>query len=199
MPKGIPLTPQEQDRRRHEIFEAAVGLFLRNGFVETSMQAIAAAAGMGKSTLYDYFRSKDEILVSYVEDAIFDLTENARQIAAQPLPAARRLNEVARAHLDYLVANKEFFIRLNQEVQRLAIDSLGQVQVQRHAYQDLLCGLVEQAIREGSFRPVNPLLAARALLALLNPAVYTTRPSGSPQQMADEVLEIFYRGVTRQA
>ena len=199
MPKGIPLTPQEQDRRRHEIFEAAVGLFLRNGFVETSMQAIAAAAGMGKSTLYDYFRSKDEILVSYVEDAIFDLTENARQIAAQPLPAARRLNEVARAHLDYLVANKEFFIRLNQEVQRLAIDSLGQVQVQRHAYQDLLCGLVEQAITEGSFRPVNPLLAARALLALLNPAVYTTRPSGSPQQMADEVLEIFYRGVTRQA
>jgi AcrR family transcriptional regulator len=54
MPKGIPLTEEEQARRRKEIFHASVHLFLSKGFNETSMR-IAEAAGIGKSTLYDYF------------------------------------------------------------------------------------------------------------------------------------------------
>ena len=68
MPKGIPLTDEELDRRRHEIFDRSVDLFFEKGFRETSMREIAEAAGMGKSSLYDYFETKDEILVWAVED-----------------------------------------------------------------------------------------------------------------------------------
>ncbi len=199
MPKGIPLTQADQHRRRHEIFDAAVGLFLRDGFHETSMQAIAAAAGMGKSTLYDYFENKDEILVAFVEDQVDDLTASARQIAAQDLPAAEKLKQVMRAHLDHLLSNKDIYARLTFEVQRLAMDSQQRIQTSRHAYQDFLCELVEAAIREGAFRPVNPLLATRALLTLLTPAVYTTRPTGTTEQMAQEVMDIFYKGVENRA
>ena len=70
MPKGIPLTQEEQQRRRKEIFSASAGLFLEKGFTETSMREIAHAAGVGKSTLYDYFSSKEEILVFYFGDQI---------------------------------------------------------------------------------------------------------------------------------
>jgi len=71
MPKGIPLTEAEQIRRRHEIFDASVKLFLKNGFQETSMREIAETAGIGKSTLYDYFKTKDEILVWGVERSAY--------------------------------------------------------------------------------------------------------------------------------
>jgi hypothetical protein len=54
---------------------------------------------------------------------------------------------------------------------------------------------VEDAIHEGTFRPVNPLLATRAILSLLSPAVFTSRPTGTPEQMMDEAIEIFYKGV----
>lgn len=197
MPKGIPLTADEQNQRRHAVYRAAVDLFLAQGFHETTMRAIASAAGMGKSTLYDYFDTKDEILISFVEDAIYDLAEQARQIAGQDLPAAERLHQVLHAHLDYLVTNKYFFTRLNLEVQRLAIDSQARIQAQRHAYQDLICGLFREAIEEGAFRPIDPLLATRAVLVLLTPAVYTTRPTGTPEQMMDEVLDIFYHGILK--
>ena len=50
MPKGIPLTEEEIDRRRHEIFHSAAALILKQGFSDTSMQEIARAAGVGKST-----------------------------------------------------------------------------------------------------------------------------------------------------
>jgi TetR/AcrR family transcriptional regulator, cholesterol catabolism regulator len=197
MPKGIPLTDDEQNRRRHQIFDTAVALFLEKGFQEISMQELARSLGMGKSTLYDYFPSKDEILISFVEDAIYDLTELARQIANQDLPAADKLRQVLRAHYEFLVANKAFYSRLTFEIQRLALASRERIQQKRHAYQDLLCQLVEAAVREGAFRPVSSLLAARALLALLTPAVYTSRPTGTSEQMLEEVLDIFYYGVSQ--
>jgi len=199
MPKGIPLTQGDLNQRRHDVFDASVTLFLRKGFHETTMQEIANAAGMGKSTLYDYFKTKDDILVSFVEDAIFDLTERAKEISAQTFPAAESLHQVLRAHMEYLMENKEFFLKLTFEVQRLALDSQQRIQNQRHIYQDLICGLIEDAIREGVFRPINPLLATRTILSLLTPAVYTSRPTGTPEQMMEEALDIFYRGVKQQA
>ncbi len=195
MPKGIPLTTEELDRRRHQVFAASMHLFLEKGFQETSMQEIAAAAGMGKSTLYDYFKSKDEVLLSVVEDGVYDLTERARQITSQDLPAAEKIHQVMHAHLEYLLENKELYERMLYEVQRLSPESQRRIQIRRHAFQDLLCKLVEEATREGSYRAVNPLLAARTILAILSPAVFTHRPIGTPEQMMDEAIEIFLRGV----
>lgn len=195
MPKGIPLTEEELDRRRHEIFSASVHLFLKKGFQETSMQEIARAAGMGKSSLYDYFKTKDEILVSVVEDEIYDLAERARIIASQDIPAAERLMQVMRAHLEYLLERREFYTNLMYEVQRLGLEAQRRLQAKRHFYQDLLCDLIEKAIQDGTFRPVTPLLAARTILALLTPAVFTSRPTGTPEQMMQETIDIFCRGV----
>ncbi len=195
MPKGIPLTPEEMDRRRHQVYASSMHLFLEKGFQETTMQEIAATAGMGKSTLYDYFKTKDEILISLVEDQIQDLTEQGQQITSQDLPAAEKIHQVMRTHLEYLLENKELYTRIMFEVQRLGPESQRRLQVQRHAYQDLLCKLVEEATREGSFRVVNPLLAARTILTMMSPAVFTTRPTGTPEQMMDEAIEIFMYGV----
>ncbi len=197
MPKGIHLTEQDQNERRHQVFDASVSLFLKKGFQETTMREIALRAGMGKSTLYDYFKTKEEILVSFVEDAVFDLTEQAKQIASQDLPATEKLHQVLHAFLDFLMANKDFYAKLSVQVQRLGPAGQRRIQAKRHAYQDLLCALVQDAIREGAFRPVNPLLAARTIMVLLTPAAYTSRPTGTPEQMMDEALDIFYHGVMR--
>ena len=94
MPKGIPLTEEEQAKRRHEIFHSVVGIFLKKGFQETSMREIAKTAGLGKSTLYDYFKTKDDILLYFFEDQLNDLTEAAQKIAVQNVPADKRLRQI---------------------------------------------------------------------------------------------------------
>jgi len=195
MPKGIPLTEEEQAKRRHEIFHQVVGVFLKKGFQETSMREIAEAAGLGKSTLYDYFKTKDDILIYFFEDQINDLTEAAQKIALQNLPANERLRQVTRAHLEFLQANKSLVMKLTLEAQRLKLDSQKQIQMSRHAYQDLLRGLIEEGIREGVFRKVDPLLAARMLLNTMAPVVFTSRPTGTPQEMMEETMDIFLKGL----
>ena len=195
MPKGIPLTEEELDRRRHEIFAASVHLFIEKGFRETSMREIGDSAGMGKSTLYDYFKTKDEILLWGVEDQIVDLTAAAQKIANQPAPAMDRLQKIMKNHLEYLIASKELYLKLSFEVQRLAIESQQRIQIKRHTYQDLIRRLIDDGIQEGAFRPVNALLVSRTLITALTPAVYTTRPTGTPQEMLDEALDIIMKGI----
>ena len=195
MPKGIPLTDEELNRRRHEIFASSVSLFIEKGFRETSMREIAEAVGMGKSSLYDYFKTKDEILLWAVEDELFDLTTAARVIADQPIPAIERLREIMQLHLNFLISRKDFYLKLNFEVQRLAIDSQQRIQIKRHAYQDLIRHVIDEGVLEGSFRPVDSLLATRTLITLLTPSVFTSRPTGTPEEMLNAATDIILKGI----
>lgn len=195
MPKGIPLTEEEQSRRRHEIFHAAVHLFLKQGFHETSMRQIAKAAGIGKSTLYDYFPTKDDILVFTVEDEIIEALEHAKGIASQSLKAEKKLRQIMRMQMGFLEENKQLLLKLSFESQRLKAESQERIQEKRHVYQDLVRGIIEEGIRNGEFRKINPLLAARTLLLLLTSVIYTTRPTGSPEAMLRDTMDIFFSGV----
>jgi len=195
MPKGTPLTEKVQALRRTEIAQIASRLFFEKGFSETSVREIAEAAGVGKSTLYDYFSTKDDILLTYFENEIQTITQIAEGINQLKLPAYEKLSQLMQAHLAYLLANKQFYLRLTVEMQRLSLESQQRMQVSRHGYQDLICRLIESGIQEGSFRPVDPYLVMRIILASLTPVVFSTRPSASPEQMLATALDIILKGI----
>jgi AcrR family transcriptional regulator len=195
MPKGVPLTEEELTKRRHEIFHQVVNVFVKKGFHETSMQEIAQAAGLGKSTLYDYFKTKDEILIYFFEDQLNDTTEEAQKIALQNLSADKRLRQVLEKYIESLQANKNLFLKLMQEAQRLKPESQKLVQEKRHAYQDLVRALIDEGVREGIFRKVNSLLAARLLISGMSSVIYGSRTTGTPQEMMEETMDIFLKGI----
>jgi len=195
MPKGVPLTEEELTKRRHEIFHQVVNVIVKKGFHETSMQEIAQTAGLGKSTLYDYFKTKDEILIYFFEDQLNDTTEEAQKIALQNLSADKRLRQVLEKYIESLQANKNLFLKLMQEAQRLKPESQKLVQEKRHAYQDLVRALIDEGVREGIFRKVNSLLAARLLISGMSSVIYGSRTTGTPQEMMEETMDIFLKGI----
>jgi hypothetical protein len=97
--------------------------------------------------------------------------------------------------MEYLAANEDFYIKLSYQVQRLAQESIERIQRKRHAFQDLLRGIIEEGIREGCFRSVDSLLATRVIIVALTPAVYATRPSGPRQQMMEEAFTLMLKGI----
>lgn len=197
MPKGVPLTEEEQQRRRKEIFDASLHVILEKGFTETSMREIARAADVGKSTLYDYFKSKEEVLISYFEEELDTITTRAQEIVQQDLGVTEKLKNIMLMHMRYLVENKHTFLKLSVEAQRLSLESQEQIQAKRHAYQDMLRTIIEEGIRAGELRPINALLAARSVFNLLATAVFTSRPTGTPEEMLEDVLDIYFRGIKR--
>jgi AcrR family transcriptional regulator len=195
MPKGIPLTQEELEERRRMISHAAVNLFIENGFNETPMHQIAKAVGLGKSTLYDYFPSKDDIVLYVVHEHMTDLIQRAGSIIAQGGSAVGHLRRVMKMHLAFLLENKAFYLRLMFEAQRLKVESQQRIQVDRYAYQDLIKNLIEQGIAEGSFRPVEPAMAMKTLISMMTPVVFTSRPTGTPEEMLESGLDMILSGL----
>lgn len=197
MPKGIPLTEDEIGRRRREIFNASAGLILKQGFMETPMQEIAQAAGIGKSTLYDYFPTKDDILLFFFEEELENNLKEGATITALPISADEKLSRILASQLKFLIDNKNFFMELSFQAQRLSLASQKRMMQKRYDYQDLLRSVIEQGIREGVFRPINTRLAARSMLSIIEVLVYTTRPTGTPKDMLVDALDMLMHGIQK--
>lgn len=74
---------QKQERERR-ILSAARRLFDRNGYVNTSMEKVAARAGLAVGTLYNYFSSKDQLLVAISQVDTEHLLKIGERILADP-------------------------------------------------------------------------------------------------------------------
>ncbi len=61
---------QRKQETRKAILEAAVKLFAEKGFEQVSIEDIASQAGIGKTTVYGYFTSKDDIFINYCDEEL---------------------------------------------------------------------------------------------------------------------------------
>ena len=93
---GAPQEPTGlRERKRREttqrIVDAALRLFIANGYDATTLDAIAAEAGISRRTFFYYFKSKDEILLSLMEgsDAAIAAAVRAEPSSKRPLAVAR--------------------------------------------------------------------------------------------------------------
>lgn len=199
MPKGIPLTDEILLEKRLTIAHAAADLIFLNGFNETSMSQIARKMGIGKSTIYDYFSSKDEIILLLLDEPLGEVRSRAEEIEVEAGTAVERLTHILEMHLDVLLRDKAFIFKLSFEFQRLPLDVQARHETKRQAYQDLLIRLIEAGIEDGSFRQVDPDIAVKILLSTLSSVILTARPNGTPLEMLNQGLDLIFKGLEQGA
>ena len=161
MPKGVPLTRQAQAVRRQGIVRCAVRL-MREGDGSVSMRRLAAAAGVGKSTLYDYFPGRDDIVAAVWEEEMAALARRAREIAALDLPAPERLARILRGPAaggaGYGPAAPV------SPGQRLSAGAHRRLEALEGEHEGAVAEVIRQGVEAGLFRPMDPAAAARAAL-----------------------------------
>lgn len=198
MPKGIPLTDEILLEKRLAIAHAAAELIFQNGYNETSMSQIARKMGIGKSTIYDYFSSKDEIILLLLDEPLGEVRTRAEEIEAEAGTAVERLTSILEMHLDVLLRDRAFIFKLSFEFQRLPMVVQGRHEIKRQVYQDLLIRLIESGIEDGSFRPVDPDIAVKIMLSTLSSVILTTRPNGTPREMLNKGLDLIFKGLEQE-
>ncbi len=86
--------PDLKESREREILEAAARVFAERGFRGTRVVDIARQAGIGKGTVYEYFRSKEELFLRlfhwYTEQAFRSMVDTAEDPGLSPLSSLRR-------------------------------------------------------------------------------------------------------------
>lgn len=84
----------EKEARRMGILRSAVKVFSENGFVKTSMEQVADEAALAVGTLYRYYKSKEELYVSIVFDAITIMHDGLEEIVESDDPPAQKLEMI---------------------------------------------------------------------------------------------------------
>ncbi len=72
----------EKVLRRNEILQAAIIVFSQNGFVKTTMEHVAEESSLAVGTLYRYYKSKEELFVAIVFDAMEIMAKKLEEIAS---------------------------------------------------------------------------------------------------------------------
>ncbi len=195
MPKGIMLTPEQQAARREEIVGVALSLIAEKGFQRTSMREIAVLANMGKSSLYDFFKTKDEIVVYGVEKEIEKTIQKVHKIIADESSPEQCLRKIMLNHLGVPKQYRTVLMWLNTESDYLEEEYRKRLKAARYAYQDIIKSVIENGVNTGIFRKTDADLMTRLLISSIIAILYTSRPSASPEKMLDETMNIFLHGI----
>ena len=176
-PKRKPSAPRPGRRQRRSaeirerLFRAALALFAKKGFAETTVEDITEAADVGKGTFFNYFPSKDHILVAFGEMQLGKLEAAVAEVRRtnEPIPQflrslgvrmtqePARNPEIMRALLQAFLSTtpvREAMLDLQKRVQGLHTELIRLGQKQGEIREDLPAEEIAYVFRQTIFGTV---------------------------------------------
>jgi TetR/AcrR family fatty acid metabolism transcriptional regulator len=155
--------------KRERILDAAVRVFAQEGFYNAKVSQIAQVAGVADGTIYLYFKSKDDLLISLFEDRMERVNATLREALAAGVDAIDRLKRVVRLHLDMIEQNRHMAEVITVELRQSSKFIKEYANPKFAEFLRLIAGAVHEGQKSGELRAdLDPPLVARALFGALD-------------------------------
>jgi TetR/AcrR family transcriptional regulator, fatty acid metabolism regulator protein len=185
--------------KRDAILKAATRIFARRGFFQSQVADVARDAGVAAGTVYLYFRSKDDLLVSLFERTMREAIAEGRAALEGVADPREKLRRMARLHLERLGRDRDLAIVFQVELRQ---STKFMEQFSSTYLRDYL-GLIRETIAAGqelrAFRAdVNPTLAAKVFFGALDEMATNWILSKRRYSLiaeAEAVVDLFVGGV----
>jgi AcrR family transcriptional regulator len=189
--------------RRAAIIDAALQLFAEKGFRGATTRELAARVGVSEPVLYEHFRAKSDLYTAIIDEK----SRRAREMAGDLTELEGRLD--TRAFFEHLgsalfasIASDPLFIRLLM-FSALEGHELKDLFFERHssAFLASVSGYIERRIADGSMRPTNSTIAARAFFGMIahycfTSVMFTCAQCDAPRdEVISTMVDIFLSGV----
>ncbi len=171
---------------RSRLRELALQLFAEQGYEQTSLREIAERLGVTKAALYYYFKSKEDIVRSLVEDYMAEIDELIAWGKEQPRSAESR-DGIVRRYLDIIVNGTEVFRLLHQN--QAAVSSLAAAKERGELFRERLDALVDLLTVPGA--PVHDQVrAASCLMSISFCCMHYQDRVADPAELKQAVLDV---------
>jgi AcrR family transcriptional regulator len=174
-----------RDRRR-QLVEGALAVFLRKGYHDTTVRDIGREAGFTQGTIYNYVRSKSDILYLVCDEVLRDYQEAVNRAVEGISDPATRLSSAVRAVVEELYHHQDAILLLYQESHALDPRSLQGILARVGEYIEMFERMLAEAAREGRIPPLNARLAANIVTFL--PTMVALRRWDLRSQVSREAL-----------
>lgn len=188
-----------KDEVREQLVQAARQVFARYGYKKTALDDIAREARRGKSTIYYYFKSKDEIF-----KAVIDTEAEIR--AAEIEWAISKTNdskEKLKTYIYFRMRSLKTVVNYYEALKNDLLDQLYFVESMRSEHFDtevtVIKNMMLEGIEKGDFTISNPELTAKTIVAALHgfevPLILKNLSDEELQKSVDEMLNILFFGI----
>lgn len=196
--KSVVPAEGEGSEARARILDAAERLFGDQGFAAASIGEIAEAAGVNRALIYYYFKDKRDLYRSVIQTGLDALSGILDEVGADRASAREKLADFVSRSYALFTSSRAMVRIIHREVMGVGEKMdlpLGEYILRNVAK---LERIIRDGIRDGEFRQVDPRLAARSLLGMLN--IFITEPfvtgeAFSPRRVVRHTVELFCRGV----
>ena len=137
---------------RRDILEAAAGLFRAQGYNETSLGDIASHVGIGRTTLYEYFADKEDILVALVQQELPGLMAALVADLPEDRPCRDRLRLLIERGLEFVSDDSQLGSMLMRELPNISKDAQREVRQAHFGLADAVVRVCREGIDTGEFR-----------------------------------------------
>lgn len=187
----------EHDKRKHEILEKALEVFIEEGYEDVTFQKIADRCGITRTTLYIYFKNKREIFLWSIKQLTYGIEQELVEIVANENQTSE---ECLRAMLSTIVGvceeNKSLFSVLLTyllSLQKSGGEPGKRVRRRVVRLQHMLSTVMIRGIKEGEFKKVNVKSANEMFYGLIQSAIF--RLSVLDENTIDDIRDTLNQAV----
>jgi len=174
---------------RGALLESAKDLIAQAGTAEVPLGEVALAAGVGRTTLYDYFTDRDDLIATLVEDELPGVVDDLIASSSKSGPAPARLSDLAVRIVEFVASDPVLGLILHREVGRMGLDAQQRIRAAHANLADAMVGLYYEGVASGDFRSMPPELAGRLIQDTIMSAARTVISSRDPQDLIEVVTE----------
>ncbi|MEX1005843.1 MAG: TetR/AcrR family transcriptional regulator [Acidimicrobiia bacterium] len=173
---------------RSDIVDAAHEILAEMGSADISLAEVAHAAGIGRTTLYEYFRDKDDLIASLVEERLPVVVDEMIESVSAVDAVEERILALASATVRFVISDPVLGVILHRELPRLSADAQARIRV---AHADLAREMTAtwvRGVKERRFREMAPDAAGRFMNELIMAAAKILIASPNAEQRFPEVI-----------
>ncbi len=191
---------REKTDKRDAILHAAWGLIRHYGYNKTTIDDIAREAKVGKGTVYLYFKSKKEIMLSLTDLTNERITRQLENLASEDKPPEERIRACVLYRLMTLFDLVNRYPHSEDVIASILPEIVERLDryVRRHG--ELLGQIVDQACNDGIFVSKDPAATGQLLANLfefMTPPYYRFNSRKSLEQFAGEVVDLVLDGLRK--
>ena len=191
---------RESDKPQ-QIIEAAVRVFARKGYYNSRVSDIAREAGIAAGTIYLYFETKDDILVTLFREKMAEFVSSLRRAIAPEPDAVAKLRRLIHLLFEFLEANPPLAEVVQIELRQGQKFFRGASAQEVSSYFALIGGVLEEGVAQGCFRADLPVkVATKALFGAMD-QLTTSWVLGKRgyrlSEAAPAVTDLFLQGLAR--
>jgi AcrR family transcriptional regulator len=183
------------EKKRLKILSAATELFAAGPFHKVLLSDVARAAGVGKGTLYIYFKNKDDLYLSVLYSGFADLVERMRvRLNQTRISPMENLETVICEIVRFAFQNPHLF-ELMRTVPRSSVTTGSQWGNKRIELKALIESIIRRGNAEGTFNDPHPELTARFIPGLIRSILIENPQPADAQTLTEHILRFVLSGL----